>query len=162
MPKIHTILIATFLCLFASPHFSSAEIVDRIVAEVNGNVITLSELNEYGKPFYQSIMAKAPADVVEAEIQKIRSELLDRLIEDKLIEQEAAKFNISISESEVDSTIANIIQENNISPAQFKQELTKMGTNEESYRANIKNQMLKSRMINIEIRSKLVITNERI
>ncbi len=162
MHKIHTMLLSAFLGLLAFPLFSSAEVIDRIVAEVNGDIITLSELNEHGKPFYQNIMANAPANIVEDEIQKARTEILDRLIEEKLIEQESEKFGISILESEVDTAIASIIADNKISAEQFSQELQRMGTDEKSYRANIKNQILKSRMINIEVRSKLVITNERI
>lgn len=162
MNKIHAIVLSSFFCLTALPYFASAEITDRIVAEVNDDVITLSELNEYAKPFFQNIMTSAPADVIESEVQKIRTEVLDRIINNLLIEQEAKKFGISVLESDVDSAINSIIAENNVTPEQFIQELERMGSNEKSYRENIKGQMLKSRMVNFEVRSKLVITDEKI
>nr|MBF0221398.1 peptidylprolyl isomerase [Desulfobulbaceae bacterium] len=160
MPLI-PILLSFAFCLF-HPISGNAEIVDRIVATVDQNIITLSELNEEGHAYFQAIMQNVPTQQLESEMQKARKEVLDQLIERLLIQQQADKFDMKISEEDIDITIDSILMENNISIADFRHDLQTRGTSEDVYRQKVRSNMLRSRLINFLIRSKIVISEEKI
>jgi len=157
----------TFLAMFTALTVSISplradEMIDRVVAQVNDDIITLSELNEKGKPFFQAIMSQPQKTGIEEEIQRARVEVLDKLIEELLLQQEAADYGINIATSDIDQAINSILSQNKITMEQFRHELKRIGTNEESYRQNIKNQMLRSRLINSAIRSKILVTEQQV
>jgi peptidyl-prolyl cis-trans isomerase SurA len=156
------IILSFIICLFSFPSFTKAELVDRIVAIVGEDAITLSELNEEGHSYFQAIMQKVPTQELEMEMQKARQEILNQLIERLLIQQQADKFGISISPEDIDLTIDSILMENNISVADFKRDLENRGLTEEFYRKKVQSQMLRSRLINFLIRSKIVISEDKI
>lgn len=155
-------ILLTFVFCLSLPISIKAETVDRIVATVDENIITLSELNEEGHTYFQAIMQNVPTQQLESEMQKARKEVLDQLIERLLIQQQADKFGIKISEEDIDITIDSILMENNISIADFKRDLETRGSSEDVYRQKIRSKMLRSRLINFLIRSKIVISDEKI
>lgn len=152
----------TLLILISLPYPSQSEIIDRIVAIVNDDIITLSELKDDGAAYFQAIMQKVPTMHLNAEMQKARQEILDHLIERLLLEQEAGKLDITITETELDQTIDSILQRKNLTVDDFKKEFENSGTTESSYRQKLKGELLRSRLINLKIRSKIVITDDKI
>ncbi len=142
--------------------FSQAEIVDRVVAIVNDTVITLSELKEEGAPLFNRIREKAPPAERETYLQQASEDTLTQLINARLIQQQAADFGLKVEEAEIDKTIANIIRQNNITREDFLQDLKKIGTTQEAHRQTIKRQILKSRIVNMEVRSKIVISDRQV
>ena len=152
------------LCLFAffRPPVARAEMVDRIIAIVNDDVITFSDLNREGAPLFRRIIQEAPPDQVEATLLKAREEILSSLIDKLIVAQRAKKMDISVSDAEVDEAINNIIERNKITPEKFWQQLALMGTNEHDYRELIRSQMLQQRLVDYEIRSRVVVTDEKI
>lgn len=152
------------LCLFAffRPPVARAEMVDRIIAIVNDDVITFSDLNREGAPLFRRIIQEAPPDQVEAALLKARGEILSGLIDKLIVAQRAKKLGISVSDAEVDEAINKIIARNNVTPEKFWQQLTLMGTTEHDYRELIRSQILQERLIDYEIRSRVVVTDEKI
>lgn len=144
------------------PAAASAEVADRIVAVVNDDIITLSELNDEGGPYFQELIKKAPSDQLQGEMQKLRQEVLSHLVDLKLIEQHAAKLEIKISDEEITQAIDTILAENNVTREVMKKDLLSKGLTEERYRAQIKAQMLQARLITREIRSKVVVTDDKV
>lgn len=139
-----------------------AEVADRIVAVVNDDVITLSELNEEGSRYFQELIKRAPTDQLQAEMEKLKQEVLSHLIDQRLLDQQAAKLEIKISDEEIGQTIDTILAENNVTREDMKKDLASKGISEEQYKKQLKGQMLQSRLISREIRSKVVVTDDRI
>ena len=88
---------------------ASAAIVDRTVAIVNNDTITLSEVNELGAPVFQKIMTQAPPAERPAALEKARKAVIDKLIDKKLILQEAKKLNIQVSDQDVDKAVQEVM-----------------------------------------------------
>lgn len=151
----------SFFCLITPAHAKS-EVVDRIVAVVNDDVITLSELNEEGSAYFQELIKKAPTDQLQTEMQKLRQEVLSHLIDQRLIEQQAAKLEIKISDQEIEQTIDTMLSENHATRDDLKNDLAKKGISDQQYRQQLKGQMLQSRVINRDIRSKIVVNDEMV
>lgn len=165
--RLHTIrallpLLVLVLVYFLFPPPAKAELVDRVVAVVNDDVITLSELNTEGREVFQNIHQQAPADQVESILLNARQELLSRMIDRILVEQRARELSLSVSEQEVEAALSRILEQNNKTREELKQDLARMGTSEAAYKASLKTQILQSKLVNYEIRSKIVITDEKV
>jgi peptidyl-prolyl cis-trans isomerase SurA len=159
-------LTALSFSLIASLALSSAalaaELVDRVVAVVNDDIITFSELEEEAAPTFEKIRAEAPPAQVDDAIQKARKEILRNMIDHKLLLQRAAKRKIEVSDADIDAAMQRIMEQNSLTEEQFRDQLATMGVSEEKYRASLRDQILRSRLLSYEIRSKVVITNEQV
>lgn len=159
MPSFARLLI---LLLVLLPTLSGAEIIDRVVAIVNDDLITLSELNTEGAPHFEKIREQAPPDERAAALAQARKDILTGLIERKLIAQKAQERGIQITDEEVDLQYYRMMEQNNLSEAQFEAELAKAGITPQMYKDNLHSQMIRQRLLSIEIHSKVVITNAQI
>lgn len=161
MTGIKIVLHAVFLVLLGISTVS-AELIDRSVAIVNDEIITLSEVNEMGQPLFRQAAAEVPAEKLEEVTEQIRAQVIDKLVDKKLLLQEAAKMGVTVSDQEVDNAIKRILARNKLTKEQFTQELAGIGMTEKLYREDLKGQILQSKLVNYEVRSKVIITEEQI
>lgn len=151
-----------FLFFLFFPQQLRSEVIERIVALVNNEVITLTELEEAGAHLFQQIKESTRPAERQEKLKKAQREVLEQLIESKLLEQEIKKRKVDVSEKEVDAAIAEIMKHNHMSENELKMALAKEGLTYFAYRQRIRNDLGKIRLINREIKSKLVITEEDI
>jgi peptidyl-prolyl cis-trans isomerase SurA len=152
--------ILSLFILLATP--ALAEVVDRVVAEVNDDVITLSEVEEAGKDIFRRIALEVPAQDRLKAIEQVRADILTNLIDKRLIEQEAAKQGIVVTDEEVDQAFEQVLRTNNLSRGDFLRQLEDNGIDEAQYRDNLKTQIYQNKLLNRDVRSKIVITEEAI
>lgn len=148
------------MVLGAAP--GAAEIVDRIVAVVNEDIITLSDLNTAFEPYQRRIEQTLSGAERDKVIAEGRREILNQLVDGKLIEQQAKRSGITVKDDEVDQTINDILKRRNVSMAEFLKVLEREGETMESYRHDIRNQLLRQRLIRREVQSKIVVSDEEI
>ena len=141
---------------------AAASIIDSCVAVVNDDVITLSEVNEAGKLMFQRIAEEAPPEQLAPALKKARKTIIDKLIEKKLLLKQAKAMHISVTDEEVDRALTQILNRNKTTREQFTAELAKMGMQEKQYRENLREQILSSKLVNYEVRSKVVIPESQI
>ena len=91
-----------------------------------------------------------------------RPEMLEQLINEKLTEQQIRRYRITISEEEVTATIRRIREVNKMTEGALRHMLEMDGLTYEGYRKQIKDQLLRQRLVNIEVKSKIVITEKEI
>jgi peptidyl-prolyl cis-trans isomerase SurA len=138
-------------------------VVDRIVAVVNDEIITLYDLNEALKPYKANIQALGYSPVKEREtLFKLRSDLLNKLVDQKLADQQIKKNNITIGAREIDRTIERIKESRSYTDEDLRAGLAEQGMTMEEYRENLKKQLLRGKLVNREVKSKIVITSEEI
>lgn len=155
----------TFLCFvcFLPANAESRDIVDRVVAVVNDEVILLSELNEVLNPFMSRLGEYQYSQQQREQLAyKLRMEVLDQLINEKLTDQQIKKRGIDISEREVDNAIEQMKQANRLTDEDLRAALSEQGLSMEAFREKIRGQVLRSRLVNQEIKSRIVITREDI
>ncbi len=158
----HRILFCVLACIIFSLTNVSAGIVDRSVAIVNNDTITLSEVNELGQSYFKKISDTTPPDQLADALYKARRTVIEKLIDRKLMVQEAQKLKIQVSDQDVDGAIQRIISNNKSNMEQFRKELQSMGMSEKQYREELRDQILSSRLVNYEVRTKVVIPEEKI
>jgi len=140
-----------------------AQLVDRIVAEVNDEIITLTELNEVMKPFIARMAAVRYSDEDRKQmIFKIREDVLSGLIDQKLTDQQAKQLNLIVSDRDIDETIERIKETNFLTDEDLRRNLSYEGVTIEDYRMKLKDQILRTKLVNLEVKSKIVVTKEDI
>ena len=137
--------------------------MDRIVAQVNDDIITLYELNRKAAPFIKRVQAMArPLDEERRMIYELREKVLNQMVDEKLTDQEIRRFNIQVSEEAIDKTIEEMKKRTLMTDQQLRDSLKKEGLTMDEYRTQMKNQILRVRLVNREVKSKIVITEEDI
>ncbi len=121
-----------------------AEVVDRIVAEVNNDIITMSELQNMAK----TIEAQSGTKPTAQDQKKIMREMLEALIDRKLAKAEAKRRGIVLSEKEVDEAVARFKERSNIpDDATFAKGLAQAGLSLKEFRQQIADQMVQERLL---------------
>ena len=157
------IIFFSFLLFFLCAALSyGGDYVDRVVAVVNDDVILQTELEKAGGEYFERIRMKAPAGEVESAIEKARGEVLSSLIDNMIVKQKAAELGITVEEAEIDNAITQILSDNNATLEEFRKELDKVNVSVQDYRDNLRNQILQSRLVGQQVRSRIVIVEEDI
>ena len=155
------LFIVTFIALPSSAFTQEMELIDRIVAVVNSDIITLYDLNRAFKPYEENIKALRYSPDKEREtLFQVRKDLLDQLIDSKLADQEIERYQITVSEGDIDRTIERLKEARSFTDEQLREGLARQGMTMEEYRKEIKEQILRTKLVNREVKSKIVITEE--
>lgn len=143
------------------PLHGQAEVVDRIVAIVNEDIILRSELDQRMAPMMELLKQKNYSnEQKQGIVEKQRKRVLEQLIYSKLADQQARKYKIEISEQEVTATIERIKAINKMTDESMRRMMELDGITDEEYRAQIKEKLLRTRLVNLEVKSKIVVTDE--
>ena len=139
-------LIIPVLCamLFGTgvPRSSVASVVvDRVVAVVNDEIITLSDLQR--------------EDLKKSNAARDEHMLLEDLIERKLQLAAAKRSGIDVTDPELAEALAEIMKRNSLDRRQFDTELAKDGLTYDQYRSELREQITLSRVFNKYVRSGL-------
>ncbi len=151
--------LACLLTLFAVTS-ARAELVDRIAAVVNNELITQSELELRAGPDLNRVRAE-PDATRRAELRKdLMKKAIDLLIGEKLMDEQIKELNIEVADTEIDLGIEDVKKQNNIDGAQFEQLLLQEGYTLASYRTFMKKHMAKLKLIQLKVRGKVKVADE--
>ena len=139
------------------------EVVDRIVAVVNNEIVTLYDLNRTFAPYANNIKAlKYPPEKERQTLFQVRQDILNQLIDSMLTDQLAKRNQITVSQQEINQTIERIKESRQFTEEQLRRGLASQGMTVEEYRKEIQEQILRTKLVNREVKSKIVITKEDI
>ena len=101
------LFLLSFLVLPGLLPAADRRLVDRVTAVVNEEVITQSEFDTVFRPIYEQIKETYQGPELQKELREVRLKLLNQMIEDKLVYQEAEKMGIEVLDSEIEEWIAS-------------------------------------------------------
>jgi peptidyl-prolyl cis-trans isomerase SurA len=140
--------------------FSIAETVDKIVANVNGEIILYSELkNRIGQVEKINPAMKGGDPNQQAQIER---EVLKLMVHERLADEERKRLKITVTSREIEATLDGIKRENRVTDAQFEQALKQQGQTLEQFRETIKKQMERSRLLERAVKSKIVVSDAQV
>ncbi|MFH1154193.1 MAG: SurA N-terminal domain-containing protein [Pseudomonadota bacterium] len=143
--------------------WAASEIVDRVVAVVNDDIILLSELNKELTPYLNNIASAGYAtEKKEAIIFKLKQDLINRMIERTLTDQEVKRLNLSVSDEEVDAAIDRLKKSQFLTQESLEKALSQDGLTYKEYREKMRHELLRPRLINTSVKSKVIVTDEDI
>jgi peptidyl-prolyl cis-trans isomerase SurA len=152
-----------FLALFCSLLFSSflvrADVLDKIVAVVEDDVILEQELRKEVSVIMQRIQAsntQMPPEYV------LRKQVLEKMIIDKLQRQLAERAGITVSEEMLNDSAADIAGRNRMNLEQFRAELENQGIPYKSFLENMRNEIIINQLRGREIGGRIKVTDREV
>jgi peptidyl-prolyl cis-trans isomerase SurA len=156
--RLPLILLVSIISMTAVSH--AAVLLDRVVAVVNQEVITWSEL-------YRSMDSDASPQLKELKDDERRkiykqneSAFLDSLIDIRLQLQEAKNVGITVGEEELRDAIENIKKKYSMTDEMFQESLKKEGFSLEEYKKRLRDQIMISKVVNQQVRNKIFVSDE--
>jgi peptidyl-prolyl cis-trans isomerase SurA len=136
-------------------------ILDRIVAVVNDDVITLTEVQEEGLQTIRRIVQESLGEERERRLRTTQRQILDELILRKLQLQEAKKEKIEATAAEVRSAIEDLKRRNGLtSDEELQAAMSRELLSEEQFRKGIAEQVALTKLVARQVRSKVVVLDE--
>jgi parvulin-like peptidyl-prolyl isomerase len=133
--------------LTAGLQVSGEEVLETIVAVVNQDVITLSDFKQQDEMLYQSLSSRYQGEELENIYRKSRKGLLDSMITDLLLLQEAEKQNIDVS-GQIEKMLEDMKEKYGFSSIEeIRREMGEQGINYESWLDFQERELLKEGVI---------------
>ncbi|QBR85203.1 molecular chaperone SurA [Legionella israelensis] len=155
-------LARVIICLlfFSSVAFAeSTQLLDKVVALVNDDVITETELNAQVDVLKRQILAKKMA---LPEDKTLRKQVLQHLIDVDLQLQLAKNNGITVDSIELDEAINKIAETNKLTLSQLREEVIRQGMSWKEYRQNIRKEMIISRLQQKAVGKDVVVSKEQV
>lgn len=148
--------------LMKPPTSAEAVIVDKIVARINNEIVTLHDLQKSLTPYLLQNGIDPSILKDRGKRESIMRDALKDLVDEKLLVEEAKKLEMSISDEEVDQWLAYTRQQQGMSEADFNNTLSEYGLNPKDYREVVRNNLLRIRLINVRVGSQINISDSEI
>jgi peptidyl-prolyl cis-trans isomerase SurA len=147
-------VVAGIVFTVAPAHAAFAETVNRIVATIDGDPITLIELERFAE-----VAKKRPGGDQIALDQKA---LLDELVLEKIIAKQVEVLGLKATDQQIDNYIESIRSRNNLSEEQLMEALKQQGMTWDQYRFQVRTDIERANLINREIRTKVNVSPEEV
>ncbi len=153
------LLLAVLLASALPARAQGASSVDRIVAIVNKEVITASELNDAVAAAERQLRRRGTPPPERAVLER---QMLERLILDKAQTQLARDTGIRVDELQLDRAVQRIAQSNNLSLADFRAALERDGLPFDLFRQDVREQIALTRLREREVDDKIQVSDSEI
>jgi peptidyl-prolyl cis-trans isomerase SurA len=141
---------------------ANADVVERVVATVNNEAIFLSDLRKRAVPFLPQVAEASTETERMARLKELYEELLTFLVDEQLIRQLASSGGIRVTDADVDNAIENLRLQNNMTEEEFKEALESQGLSQGQYRQDLKRQLIRLKVMNERVRSRVNVTEEQV
>jgi parvulin-like peptidyl-prolyl isomerase len=159
--KCWKIVLAVTPSLLLAPPPLSAELLERVVAKVNGDIVTYTEFTQRQVSAAQA--AHVSPDGVASFLQQNNARILQEAIDDLLIVQRADELGIQLRPEVLDGFIEDIKNENHIqSEEELLAQLREEGMTLNDLRRSIERSVLRRQVLMADLESKTKVTDEEL
>ncbi len=144
-----------------APAWAQKQLVDRVIAVINDEAITQSELDIYLRPFYEDLKKQYGPEELVAKLNEIRLKLLNQMIEDRLVSQEAKNRGITVDETEIEEMMRQV-KTRFPTEAEFEKTLLAEGQNVAELREHYRRQLSVRKLHDMEVRAQVVVSPREI
>lgn len=153
------ILLVTLLALMSLAAQAERELLDKVIAIVDDEVILQSELDARVSTITRRLGSQGtglpPRDILEERV-------LEQLVTESIQLQMAERGGMRISDNELNETMASIARNNNMTLDQFEQQLAQEGVTYREAREQIRNEMLASRVQQRQVGNRVRVTDREV
>ena len=164
---VRTLLLAAAVAPLALAHGARAadeapapRVVNRVAAIVNGEVVTLHELERRAGADLSRGAALPAGKERERAREKALQAAFDVLVAEKLFSAQVKELGVEVTEQEIDGVIAEVKKRNNLDEEALQNALASQGMDQAAYRQAVKRDLESMRLVQLKIRSKLKVTDE--
>jgi len=151
--SIFPLIIAIFILTCSILH---ADVVERIVAIVNDQPITDADIEITMQSVYAQYKELYSGRKLNVELERARKKVLEKLIHDELIYQEALAIGISVDRAEVNDYISKL-KSQFMSQEDFEAALDARGIGIQSLKDRYKRQLMVKRLMSLKVKSEVTI-----
>lgn len=153
-----SILLSLIYSLWFTISLAPAKVVERIVARVNNDVIFQSELDNYLR-FVRSQTTLEDRVPTEGGWDEIKKRILDQMVEEKILLQEAKKEEIEVTDEEVKTAYQNL-RDKFPTKEEFNKEISRQGLTEVELKENLRKQLNILKLIEKNVKRKIQVTSK--
>jgi len=150
------------LLLSVMASLSHAETVDKIVAIVNDEILTLKDIENYKKQLQRGKFIDDLIITDKEKLLKDRSALIEHMINERIIDSEVKRQDLSVTVEKVDQEIKKVSDGNRMTRSELIAALKKEGISFSEYQNFIKQRLERQALIQKTISSKIKITDDEI
>ncbi|MFN3550767.1 MAG: peptidylprolyl isomerase [Endomicrobiia bacterium] len=151
MTKKTKVFILVLYIIFVTSLFSS---IDKVIVKVNNENILQSDFDKLFKSALEQYKLFSKKELSEEDIKNLKQKVLEQLINDKLLLQEAKKQNIKVTKREIEDGIKTV-KLRFPSDSAFQQELKKENLTEKQFEKRIEEQIMVLKLIDEKIRQNI-------
>jgi peptidyl-prolyl cis-trans isomerase SurA len=159
MKSKNIFLASTVLALIFAAAAARAEIVDKVVAVVNEEPVMLFEVDRLMAANLEEIKKAEGGKERADKFQSYRSMALDRLIGDKLLDQQMNQMKLQVTDEDVKKAAGNIMQRNSLSQEELTKQLASKGLTYDQYLVDLKSQLKKVKFVGQVIAPRIKVTD---
>jgi peptidyl-prolyl cis-trans isomerase SurA len=141
-----------------TPPAPTGVVVDRVAAVVNEDIITLAEVYEFGGSFIEERVTA----VGEGARAASEGQVIERLLERRLVEQEMRALKLDLTEQEIDRSLAEIAERNGLDTDGLRREIEKSGLRWDQYRAELRESLRDMKFAQSVLRPRVTITPDEL
>lgn len=154
------IAVALFVgSIIALPAKAAPEVLDSVAVIVDQGVVLESQIQELVSSVKRNAMLKnqtLPSD------RALRTQAIEKLIVDNLQTQIADRMGIQVSDPQLDQTIVNIAQGQNMTLQQLRAQVAKDGVTYDKYREQVRKELIVGEVRRANVRRRVYITEQEI
>jgi peptidyl-prolyl cis-trans isomerase SurA len=136
-----------------------AELVDRVAAVVNNDVITLSEVERRAAPELARVDQEATGPERAQKRAAALKKILDTMIDEKLVDNELKELKVSIGDKEVDAAVEEVKKSYNLTDDQLSQAVSREGFTVAEYREQMRKQIGRYKLISEKVRKNVKVSD---
>lgn len=152
-------LLLLLLLLPLTLHAEERQLLDRIVAVVNDDIVLQSEFDSELKQVQAKLAQLGVNEIPEDEVRK---QALERLILRKLQLQEAARLGLDADEQTLQQALVNIAQRNGMTVPQLEKAMEAQGISPAGFRKQLREEIILQRLHNREVISRIQVTKAEV
>lgn len=139
------------------------QIIDMVLAKVNGEAILLSDLRQREGEQLGVLRRQIPASELDAQLPQIRMAILSGMIQERVVLERAEELGIEVSANDVDRSVARIRESQGLADDEmFEQQLAAEGLSLQDLRDNIRKRILTERVLYEEVRRQIFVSDGEI
>ena len=140
----------------------NAPLVDGIAAIVNDDIITITEVHEAMGPEAEQLSRQFTGLARDDRLKALFKQTLTSLVNAQLQLARARHLNLRVTEDDVNQQIDTLKKQNQVADEQFVQLLKTRGLTLETYKKQVQEGLLVSKVVNAEVRSRLTVLDREL
>ncbi|MBN1770998.1 MAG: peptidylprolyl isomerase [Deltaproteobacteria bacterium] len=144
-----------WVALAVVPAAAAAEPIEGLAAVVGDDVILVSEVQEHAATALARLAQEQSAFIRDQTMREILAQHLDQMIDELLVEQEARRLMLEVTEEEVDRAIDGIKQRNGWDDFGLENQIAQRGQTLEQYRRETRLEVLKYKVLSVRLRGRM-------
>lgn len=147
--------------MFAAP-VHAEQLVNKIAAVVNGEIVTLYDLKQLAIPELKKAGVLGPKYADSPKVKSILNSVLESVVAEKLFLQDAERRGITVDEAELENELRKMAQQRGMTLEKAKEQIVSEGLTVESVKERVKAGIIRQRLLGMMVGRKVVITKEEI